>query len=95
MGFARDVADSVVFMDRDAIVEQSHPDEIFSAPRMESTRAFLDRLLERNRGSSISLDRQIRLLGVARLISIFVVPCPLHRPTHGTPELQRPSIHVW
>lgn len=51
MGFARDVADDVVFMDRGSIVEQSHPDEIFSAPRMERTRAFLDRLLERDRGT--------------------------------------------
>ncbi|MGE8943900.1 amino acid ABC transporter ATP-binding protein [Leptospira interrogans] len=51
MGFARDVADDVVFMDRGSIVEQSHPDEIFSAPRMERTRVFLDRLLERDRGT--------------------------------------------
>ena len=51
MGFARDVADDVVFMDRGSIVEQSHPDQIFSAPRMERTRAFLDRLLERDGGT--------------------------------------------
>lgn len=47
MGFARDVADDVVFMDRGAIVEQSPPNEIFEAPRVQRTRAFLERLLER------------------------------------------------
>lgn len=47
MGFARDVADDVVFMDRGAIIEQSSPTEIFEAPRMQRTRAFLERLLER------------------------------------------------
>jgi ABC-type polar amino acid transport system ATPase subunit len=51
MGFARDVADEVVFMDRGAIVERASPDQIFSEPRMERTRVFLDRLLEREGGS--------------------------------------------
>jgi ABC-type polar amino acid transport system ATPase subunit len=51
MGFARDVADDVVFMDQGAIVEQSHPNQIFKEPRMQRTRAFLERLLERECGS--------------------------------------------
>jgi ABC-type polar amino acid transport system ATPase subunit len=51
MGFARDVADDVVFMDRGTIVEQSHPDQIFKDPRMQRTRAFLERLLEREGGA--------------------------------------------
>jgi ABC-type polar amino acid transport system ATPase subunit len=51
MGFARDVADDVVFMDRGAIVERAAPDRIFSDPAEGRTRAFLERLLEREGGS--------------------------------------------
>jgi ABC-type polar amino acid transport system ATPase subunit len=51
MGFARDVADDVVFMDRGAIVERGAPDRIFEAPAEPRTRAFLERLLEREGGS--------------------------------------------
>lgn len=51
MGFARDVADDVVFMDRGAIVERATPDRIFSQPAEPRTRAFLERLLEREGGS--------------------------------------------
>jgi len=51
MGFARDVADDVVFMDRGAIVERGPPDHIFSAPKEARTRTFLERLLEREGGS--------------------------------------------
>ena len=51
MGFARDVADDVVFMDRGAIIEQSPPEQIFKEPRMQRTRAFLERLLEREGGT--------------------------------------------
>jgi ABC-type polar amino acid transport system ATPase subunit len=47
MGFARDVADRVLFMDGGSIVEQGTPDAIFTAPRHDRTRAFLSRLLER------------------------------------------------
>jgi ABC-type polar amino acid transport system ATPase subunit len=51
MGFARDVADDVIFMDRGAIVERSSPDQIFADPKEMRTRAFLERLLEREGGS--------------------------------------------
>ncbi len=51
MGFARDVADDVVFMDRGAIVERAPPGQIFSQPAEARTRAFLERLLEREGGS--------------------------------------------
>jgi polar amino acid transport system ATP-binding protein len=51
MGFARDVADDVIFMDHGAIVERSPPDRIFSSPAEPRTRAFLERLLEREGGS--------------------------------------------
>ena len=50
MGFARDVADEVIFMDKGAIVEHSSPDRIFDRPAEPRTRAFLERLLEREGG---------------------------------------------
>ena len=44
MGFARKVAQRVVFMDAGAIVETGTPDEFFSHPRTERSRAFLSRI---------------------------------------------------
>lgn len=45
MGFARDVANRVVFMDNGSIVEEGRPEDIFSHPQEERTRAFLNRVL--------------------------------------------------
>lgn len=45
MGFARDVADRVVFMDGGYIVEEGKPADIFKNPKEERTRAFLSRIL--------------------------------------------------
>jgi general L-amino acid transport system ATP-binding protein len=45
MGFARRVADRVVFMDRGEIVEQGTPDEIFDHPGTERLRQFLSQVL--------------------------------------------------
>jgi len=45
MGFARQVADRVIFMDGGRIVEEGGPQEFFSAPRHERTRDFLSRVL--------------------------------------------------
>jgi general L-amino acid transport system ATP-binding protein len=45
MGFARQVANRVIFMDRGAIVEEAPPDEFFSHPKHERTRSFLGQLL--------------------------------------------------
>ena len=45
MGFAKDVADKVVFMDQGVIVEQGSPDDIFNNPKQERTRAFLSRII--------------------------------------------------
>ena len=47
MGFARDVADDVIFMDNGKIVERSPPAQIFEQPKEARTRAFLERLLDR------------------------------------------------
>lgn len=41
MGFARDVADRVVFMDGGVIVEEGLPDEVFDNPKHERTKDFL------------------------------------------------------
>jgi general L-amino acid transport system ATP-binding protein len=45
MGFARRVADRVVFMDRGAIVESIAPDAFFDAPTHERTRSFLSQIV--------------------------------------------------
>lgn len=45
MGFAKEVADRIVFMDEGVIYEEGTPNEIFSNPRGERTRAFLNRVL--------------------------------------------------
>ncbi|GIO67896.1 amino acid ABC transporter ATP-binding protein [Paenibacillus sp. FSL M7-1455] len=44
MGFARDVANHVVFMDGGVIVEEGKPSEIFNHPREERTKQFLQRI---------------------------------------------------
>ena len=41
MGFARDVADHVVFMENGVVIERGAPDEVFSNPKSERTRAFI------------------------------------------------------
>lgn len=45
MGFAREVADRVVFMDKGVIAEEGSPKEIFNNPKHERTREFLKRVL--------------------------------------------------
>ncbi len=45
MGFAREVADRVIYMDKGSIVEEGVPDAVFSNPRHERTQAFLTRVL--------------------------------------------------
>jgi polar amino acid transport system ATP-binding protein len=45
MGFAREVADQLVFMDEGVIVESGKPREVLSAPKQERTKAFLSKLL--------------------------------------------------
>ncbi len=45
MGFTRQVADRVVFMDEGVIVEQGPPEQIFENPREERTKKFLKQIL--------------------------------------------------
>ena len=45
MGFAREVADRVIFMDEGVIMEEGSPEEIFNNPKSERTKAFLNKVL--------------------------------------------------
>jgi len=45
MGFAREVASRVLFMDEGNIVEQGSPDDIFTHPQNERTKSFLSKIL--------------------------------------------------
>ena len=45
MGFAREVADRVIFMDEGVIVEEGTPDEIFNHPQQQRTKDFLNKVL--------------------------------------------------
>jgi polar amino acid transport system ATP-binding protein len=47
MGFAREVAGRVLFLDAGVIAEEGPPEQIFQAPKEERTRAFLQRVLQR------------------------------------------------
>jgi general L-amino acid transport system ATP-binding protein len=45
MGFARTIADTMVFMDRGEIVETAPPETFFATPKNERTRLFLSQIL--------------------------------------------------
>lgn len=45
MGFARDVADRVIFMDGGYVIEEGKPHDIFTQPKNERTKSFLARVL--------------------------------------------------
>src|SRR5512136_2953542 len=45
MGFAREVADRVVFMDEGQLLESATPDDFFRSPRHERTKLFLSKIL--------------------------------------------------
>jgi polar amino acid transport system ATP-binding protein len=45
IGFAREIADTVVFMDEGRIVERGTPAQVLDAPRHERTRLFLSKVL--------------------------------------------------
>jgi polar amino acid transport system ATP-binding protein len=49
MGFARDIASRVVFLDAGRILEEGPPEQIFSAPREARTREFLQRIIAAGR----------------------------------------------
>jgi ABC-type polar amino acid transport system ATPase subunit len=45
MGFAREVADRIVFMNEGKIVEQAAPEDFFNHPASERARVFLDQII--------------------------------------------------
>ena len=45
MGFAKNVADRIIFMDEGEIVEENNPQEFFAHPKSERTKAFLSQIL--------------------------------------------------
>jgi len=45
MGFAREVADRVIFMDAGKIVEENNPEEFFNNPKSDRTKLFLNQIL--------------------------------------------------
>ena len=49
MGFARDIASRVCFLDAGTILEEGPPQQIFSAPREERTQQFLQRIVDAGR----------------------------------------------
>ena len=48
MGFAREVADRVIFMDQGYILEEGDPKEIFTAPKSYRCKEFLDKVINNN-----------------------------------------------
>jgi polar amino acid transport system ATP-binding protein len=49
MGFARDIANRVCFLDQGVILEEGSPEEIFSRPQQERTQRFLQSIIEAGR----------------------------------------------
>jgi polar amino acid transport system ATP-binding protein len=49
MGFAREIADRVCFLDRGRILEQGRPERIFTDPTQRRTQEFLRRIIEAGR----------------------------------------------
>ncbi|WP_270566956.1 amino acid ABC transporter ATP-binding protein [Clostridium beijerinckii] len=45
MGFAKQVADRIVFMDGGQIIEEAHPEEFFSNPKNDRAKAFLNKII--------------------------------------------------
>jgi polar amino acid transport system ATP-binding protein len=49
MGFARDIATRIVFLDQGVILEEGPPEQIFGAPKQERTKKFLQRIVDAGR----------------------------------------------
>jgi len=49
MGFARDIASRIGFLDAGVILEEGTPEEIFSSPREERTQRFLQSIIDAGR----------------------------------------------
>jgi polar amino acid transport system ATP-binding protein len=60
MGFARDIADRVCFLDAGAILEEGPPAAIFGDPRQPRTRQFLDRVISAGRMGGMTAGNDLR-----------------------------------
>ena len=69
MGFARQVADRVIFMDAGQIVEVNEPGAFFSSPKHERTRLFLSQILHSTAGVS----------SLGHSPAVIPLPIPAHR----------------
>jgi polar amino acid transport system ATP-binding protein len=58
MGFAREVADKVVFMDGGVVVEQGNPKDVINNPQHERTKSFLSRIREENDEYASALEER-------------------------------------
>ena len=76
MGFARRVADRVIFMDQGQIIETAAPDDFFDRPRSPRLQSFLGQLLPH---------------GAASRSTWNPVPATIPAPRHVTPNTQRQS----
>ncbi|RNM13685.1 amino acid ABC transporter ATP-binding protein [Nocardioides pocheonensis] len=59
MGFARDVADRVVFMDAGVVVEQGAPTDVIDNPQHERTKTFLSRIREETEEHAAALQARL------------------------------------
>jgi polar amino acid transport system ATP-binding protein len=64
MGFAREVADRVVFMDQGVVVEEGAPSEVLLNPKEERTKSFLRRVKQRAEAEAAHDEELIHTLEV-------------------------------
>ncbi len=81
MGFAREVADRVVFMDAGAIVEEGAPDDVLGRPTHPRTREFLARVLDPTHVPVA--DAPDAAPAVEPTVAGVDEPAPPHVPEHG------------
>ena len=64
MGFAREVADRVVFMDAGVVVEEGVPSEVINNPQHERTKTFLSRIREESEEHAAALKARVEAEGL-------------------------------
>ena len=62
MGFAREVADRVVFMDPGVVVEEGRPEQVLLHPQQERTKMFLTRVKHEHEAEAAREEETARLL---------------------------------
>ncbi|HEX2892856.1 MAG TPA: amino acid ABC transporter ATP-binding protein [Marmoricola sp.] len=64
MGFARDVADRVVFMDAGVVVEEGTPNDVINNPQHQRTKTFLSRIREESEEHAAALQARVQAEGL-------------------------------